>query len=270
MVGGGGAPIVPDTATTSGPAWRSLTVDGELGDGRGPVVGDLGYGERQSREISAQEPGEVTAGHLRAAFDEMSCDQCSGELVPGVPGPTVPPCGRADRQRSIGHPAADHDAGPAAQGPCDPPPAQVGVRRCGDEPVVGEAQIDHPVGHVIAADRRDVETVARLARHGSDRRGQTRWIETTGVDHDAGLTGGELVENWPQMCQEGPGEARLGVARPQLGQDAHGDLGEVVAGQHVRCGAAEHIAQSLGAIAVETGEVGDSNRPPHHTPYVYT
>src|SRR5262245_1215158 len=48
-----------------------------------------------------------------------------------------------------------------------------------------------------------------------------------------------------------------------LPQDQHGQLGEVVAGEHVDRAAVDHLPRRREPVAVEAGTVGDPDRAPH-------
>ena len=70
-----------------------------LGDHRGAVGGDLGDREPGLHEVGdGAEPGEVAAGGLRPAFDDVSGGDRAGEGVVVVRGPTPPPGGGTDDQ----------------------------------------------------------------------------------------------------------------------------------------------------------------------------
>ncbi len=89
---------------------------GVLGDDRRTVVLDLGDGEAR-----VFEPGDlleervVAAGALRAAFDDVTCHDRAGELVPVHPRPAVVPGSRADDDGGVGYPSGHDDVGPARQ-----------------------------------------------------------------------------------------------------------------------------------------------------------
>ena len=113
---------------------EQLRLDGVLGDGatgsrvlrdhRGAVGGDLRDGEPRLLEVGdAAEAGEVAAGGLRAAFDDMSGAHRAGEGVVVVGGPGPPPGGGTDDQGRIGDATGDDDVGAvlAVRGRCRTP-----------------------------------------------------------------------------------------------------------------------------------------------------
>ena len=70
-----------------------------LGDHRGAVSGDLGDREPGLDEVSDRtKPGEVAAGGLGSAFDDVPGADRAGEGVVVVLGPAPPPRGRTDDQ----------------------------------------------------------------------------------------------------------------------------------------------------------------------------
>ena len=73
------------------------------------------------------EEGEVAAGRLGPALDDVPGDDRAGQRVPVVPPPAVMPGGRPQRQGGVGDPAGDDDVGAAAQRLGDAPSAEVGV-----------------------------------------------------------------------------------------------------------------------------------------------
>ena len=86
---------------------------GMLGDDARTVVVDLGKWEagRLGEVGDLLEEAVVAAGGLRSAFDDVPGDHGARQRVPIVLRPAPPPRGRADDQRCVGDPRADHDIG---------------------------------------------------------------------------------------------------------------------------------------------------------------
>ena len=103
-----------------------------LGDHRGTVGVDFGDREPRLHEVGdGPEPGEVAAGRLWPAFDDVSGGDRAGERVVVIRGPTPPPGGGTDDHGGVGDPAGDDDVGAVGQRPRDAEPTQVGVGRQG-------------------------------------------------------------------------------------------------------------------------------------------
>ena len=99
-----------------------------LGDHRGTVTVDFGDWEAWVGLVGdGAEAGEVAAGGLRAAFDDVSGGDRAGEGVVVTGGPAPPPGGGTDNQGGVGDPAGDDDVGTVLQRPCDAESAQIRV-----------------------------------------------------------------------------------------------------------------------------------------------
>jgi hypothetical protein len=170
--------------------------------------------------------------------------------------------GRPDHQRGVGHPPGDDDVGPGRARPGDAEGAEVGVRA----ERRAEAEIAGPRGQVVAADQRDPGVQAQLA-DGPDQPGR---VDAAGVGHDAHAAVQRQPQAVAQLGEERPGVAGGRVGRPVAPEDQHGQLGEVVAGEHVQLAALEHLPHRGEPVAVEPGAVADAQRlgirGPAHAP----
>lgn len=113
-------------------------------------------------------------------------------------------------------------------------------------------------GEVVALDVGDAEGDADAVRHlpyGSRESGRAEPARV-GDDPDALLVG--EAQGVLELAQERAGVPGGGVLQPVAGQDQHGQLGEIVAGEDVQAAAGEHLTQGVGAVAVEAGEVADA------------
>ena len=90
--------------------------------------------------------------------------------------------------------------------------------------------------------------------------GQAGRVEPAGVvdDLDAAVEAG--AEHRLELGEHRPGVAGVGILLPGLPQDEHGQLGEVVTGEHVDGAALDHLPGRLHAVAVEPGGVADPDR----------
>src|SRR5581483_5251277 len=122
---------------------------------------------------------------------------------------------------------------------------------------LAQAEFGGAAGQVVALDVSDLDGPrAEFTEPG----GEAGGVEATGVDHqfDAALDGefGAVREL---------GDERAGVAeRPVLGlvagEDEHGQLGQVVAGDDVGSAGLEQLAERFRAVAVEAGSVADADQ----------
>ena len=203
------------------------------------------------------EAGEVAAGGLGAALDDVAGDDRAGQRVEVVAAPAVVGDRRADDHRRVGDPAGDDDVGTLVQRLGDAERTEVGV---GGEHVA-ELELVGALAQVVTFDVGDDDVDALLGGDLPELLREPGRVESTGVgdDLDALLLGeGQAVGHLP--------DERLGVAGRRVlhhvaTEDEHRQLGEVVAGQVVELAALEHLAHRRQAVAVVAGAVPD----PHGT-----
>ncbi len=105
---------------------------GDLGDHRATIALDLGNGKRQiprRRHILETGIGEIAAGNLRSAFQQMAETAARAEPLEIVHAPVEFMHHRREKQRRIGDAAGDHDVSAAAQRLDDGLRAQICLRR---------------------------------------------------------------------------------------------------------------------------------------------
>src|SRR5207249_2773210 len=91
---------------------------------------------------------------------------------------------------------------------------------------------------------------------------EAAWVEATGVGHDLDATLEARAEHLFHLREERARVPGIGITLPGLPEDEHGQLGEVVAGEHVDGKlAAEHLARCGVPVAIEAGAVRDADRP---------
>ena len=219
-----------------------------LGDDAVAVGGDLGDGESGVAAVGdLRQEAVVAAGGLRAALDDVTGGDGAGQSVPVVATPAVPPRGGPGDQAGVGDAGTDHHVRAGLQRRRDTPAAEVGVgcdhgqvslgqRQPGvgvRELVARRLQVPDDRGQVVAGDVGDAGVQAELAGQFGDLGGESLRVEAAGVgdDLDAALQAG--AEHVLHLAQERGGVAQAGVLAAGLPQDQHGELGEVVAGQHV-------------------------------------
>jgi hypothetical protein len=194
--------------------------------------------------------------------------------VPVVGGPAEAPGGRPDDQGGVGHPAADDHVGTGLQRGHDPPRAQVGVgchRRhpgrdqrlpgvdVGQE-LPGRLQLAEAVEQVVALDVGDAHRQPEPPGQGPQLGGQPGRVEPAGVGHHLDPVVHDQAEALLHLVEEA-GRVPLGrVAAARPPKDQHGQLGQVVAGEHVDRAALQQLPRRAPAVAVEPGAVGDAER----------
>src|SRR4051812_24497933 len=98
-----------------------------LGDHARPIRTDLGEWETEVLQAGDFiEERVVAAGRLGAALQDVPGDEGTGQRVPVVTGPAVPPRRRADDERSVGDPTGQHHLRAGVEGRSDTPAAEVG------------------------------------------------------------------------------------------------------------------------------------------------
>lgn len=250
-------------------------VPGVLGDHRGAVLGQFGDrepGRGHARDVG--ETGEVAAGGVRPALDDVPGDHSRGQPVPVAGSPAVPPGGRPGGQRRVGDPPADDDVGAGTEGRRYPPPAEVGV--CGDRPArpvrqrsagVGAAQLvprrpqlRQPGQQVVAVDVRHPQPRARVRRRGADFAGQPGGVEPARVDDQLAPAGGQVGPVRAQLVQEVRHVAAGRVAAVLARERRQGELGQVVPDEHVHRIPGQHLVQRAAPIPEVSGELRDPHR----------
>ena len=218
----------------------------------------LGDREPERPGVAGQvhEPREVAAGRVGAALDDVTGGDRAGERVVVVRAPPEAPDAGADHDRRVGHPAGDHHVGPRGECPGDAEAAQVGVR--GQRTL--EAELAGAGGQVVAVDDADRRRQAQPGGRLADALGQADRVEAAGVGHDAHPALERVAQALLDLGDERAGVAERRVAQLVLAQDQHGELGQVVAGDHVDRSAVEHLAHGRQAVAVEPRAVGDDQR----------
>ena len=202
---------------------------------------------------------EVAAGRLNPAFDDVARGHGTGETVVIVAGPAEVRGGRPDDDRCVGHPAGDDDVGAAFEAVDDAPRAEVGVGRQRSP----ETQLAGPRRQVVALDMGDLGVEAEPFGERADSGGQARRVQPAGVRDDPDA----LVECGAQalleLGQEGLGISAVRGFGAVAGQDQHGQLGEIVAGDVVQVAAGQHFAHCRVTVAVEPRAIADAHRRRH-------
>lgn len=206
-------------------------------------------GPPQVTGVMLGEERVVAAGRLRPALQDVPGDDRTGQPVVVRRLPAEVRGGGPGDQGGVGDPPGDDHVGAGPQALRDAEAAEVRVR--------GEAA-GVAGGEVVALDVGDAQGDAEAARHLPYGLGESGRIEPAcvGDDPDALLVG--EAQGVLHLAQEGAGVSGGGVLQPVAGQDEHGQFGEVVAGEDVEVAAGQHLAQGVGAVAVEAGEVADA------------
>ena len=214
----------------------------------------------------------IPAGRLRAALDDVPRRDRAGQLVPVVAPPIEAPGGRAHHQRCIGHAAGDHDVGPARERLADAPSAQIGVG--GDwldlrvrqrssmievrQPLARSSELFEAPHQVVAVHPRDLRVQTETGGQHVDLRGEPARVQPARVRHHADLLVEALADYALELLQEGRHISGIRILLPRAMQDGHGQLGEVVAGEHIDRPAAHHFLGGRETVSPKTGAVSDS------------
>ncbi len=232
-----------------------------LGDHGGPVGGDLGEGEPERPLVARQleEAGEVAAGRLRAALEDVPGDRGAGQGVVRRRCPAEVRDRRPDDQGCVGDPSGHNHVGASRQRRRDTEATQVGMgRQCSRE-----AQLRSPGAQVVALDVGDRDVDPQAPGDLAHPLGEPGGVEPARVGHDPDpLLEGE-AEAVLELADEGARIAERGVLQRVLAEDQHRQLGEVVAGEHVERPTLEHLAHRGQPVAVEPRAVADPEYAGH-------
>ena len=110
---------------------------------------------------------------------------------------------------------------------------------------------------VVALDVRDAGVEAEAVGDLAHRVGEAGRVEPAGVGDDPHAALEREAEAVLDLAHEGARVAERRVLQLVAAEDQHGQLGEVVAGQHVELAAVEHLAHRREPVAVEAGAVAD-------------
>lgn len=253
-----------------------------LGHDERPVCPNLRDGEPRESGGELAEERIVPSGCLGSAFDHVSRHHRTGEHVPVVPGPVVPPRRRSQHQGRVGDSAGHHDVGTCLERGGDAPTAQVGVggRGGGSQRGKGLARVEVSELHVsrgLHLGQRSPEVVtfddcdrgmhSLLGRGRQQAFAEASRVETSGVGHHLDTPGQEILHCPGHLSGKDLRVARSRIPRLLLAQDRHGQFREVIAGDHVdRSRTIEHLAHGLEAVAQESRDVGDADRSSGHRP----
>ncbi len=227
------------------------------------------------------EEGVVAAAALRAAFEDMAADDARGKPVPVVALPAESPGCGAERQRRIGHAARDDHIRALRQRLGDAPPAEIRIGRHDGRAKIREGvpavempqrvprllPALEPVEHVVARDEGDPGREALPGRDRLHRRGAAGGVEAARVGDHLDAPGEAGAQHLLHLRHEGRGIAGFGLARLGLVENGHGQLGEIVARQHVDGPALDHLARGREPVAIEPAAVGDPQHVSHPEPY---
>ncbi len=257
---------------------------GMLGHDGAAVGGHLGDREAGRPGVGQLvQEGVVAAGGLGPALQDVAGHHRPGQAVPVVGGPAEVPGGRADDQGGVGHPPGDDHVGAGLQRGHDAPGAQVGVGRDRRHPGLGQPRPGVEVGQrlprrlelveaaeqVVALDVGHADGQPQPSGQGPQLGGQPGRVEPAGVGHHLDALVDGQAEALLHLGQEAGGVPLGRVAAARAPQDQHGQLGQVVAGEHVDRAALQQLPRGGAPVAVEAGAVGDAQRlhgqRPFHT-----
>ena len=102
----------------------------------------------------------------------------------------------------------------------------------------------------------DAEPLGQRSHSG----GQARRVQAAGVGDDPHAPVDRGAQALLELRQEGLGVAAVGRLGPVAGEDQHGQLGEIVAGEVVQFAAGQHLPHRREPVAVEPRAVADADR----------
>ena len=147
---------------------------------------------------------------------------------------------------------------PARRHSRDAPAAEVGVRRD------GLAELPKPSSprgqQVVPGDVADPRRQAEPARQVTDRGRQAGRVESAGVGDDRDALVECKAQAVLELAKEGPRVAEARVPQAVPAKDQHGQLGQIVAGQHVKLAALEHLPHAGEPVAIKARRVPDPDR----------
>ena len=245
---------------------------GHDGAAVGRHLGDREAGRAGAGQLPPE--GVVAAGGLGPALQDVAGHHRPGQAVPVVGGPAEMPGGRADDQGGVGHPPADDHVGAGVQRGHDAPGAQVGVGRHRRHPGLGQPSPGVEVGQrlprrlelveaaeqVVALDVGHADGQPQPPGQGPQLGGQPGRVEPAGVGHHLDALVDGQAEALLHLGKEAGGVPLGRVPAARAPQDQHGQLGQVVAGEHVDRAAFQQLPRGGAAVAVEAGAVGDAQR----------
>ena len=198
----------------------------------------------------------VAAGGLHAALDDVARGHRTRQPVVIVPTPTEMGGGRAHDDRRVGDTAGDDDVGATIKAVDDAPRAEIGVGRQRS----AEAEVGRPRHQVVALDVGHPHGDAKPLGQRSHSGGQARRVEPAGIGDDPHASVDRGAQALLELRQEGLGVAAVGRLGPVAGQDQHGQLGEIVAGEVVQVATGQHLPHRRVPVAVEPRAVADAHR----------
>ena len=214
----------------------------------GAVLLDLD--DREALVAESRDPlpvGEVPAGGLHPALDQVSGHDAARDPLPVVGGPAVGVPDGGEGDPGVGDAPGDDHVRPVRQRPHDRLGAEVGVRRQdvgppGPERIAGFQVVEtdsvlqervEPAHQVVAVHHRHRQSDSGFRRRAEHGAGAAPGIHPARVrDHgDPAFPDG--AEERRDLAHKVAGVAGLGIAGALLLQDAHRDLGQEVRGHEL-------------------------------------
>ena len=233
-----------------------------LGDDQRAVLADFADGKAEPGEIGdvfISGVGEIAAGDLAGAFEQMAGDGALPQQIPVVHGPAEGMDHRREEQRGIGGAAGDHDVGARLQRVRHRLGAEIGIGReqpvaelldgaveFHDREIVGFAGVEH----VVADDGGDLQF--RQAERARDLGGLLRGRFRIGRAHigddlDA-FCGAERQHRAHALFQQRV-VAAFGILHPRLLRQRHRALAEALEHEIVDLALLGELDRGLDAIA---------------------
>ena len=249
----------------------------DLADGELAVGTDLHNRETDVFVVRHLPPiGEVAAGALRAAFDDMPGQCRLGQAVVVLPGPVELMHQRRADHRAVHHTAGYHDIGTQLQRLHDAGRAEVGVggyahRRQGRaaEHVGDAVQLLELRLQVIPQQYGDLQRDSGLVAGRLQRGGAGLGVDPAGVADHADALALDIRQQRRQHLDEIRGIAGLGIFHSRSGEDRQGDFRQVVEHQVIQRAAVHQLRSGGAGVAPEGAGAADAYRLVHGASFLW-
>ncbi len=247
---------------------------GKLGDDGATITADLGDREAamsEVRDLLAAGIGEVAAGHLHAALEQVAHQRPGAEPRPVVRGPAEGRSARCQEKRRIGGPAAEDEIGAGGDRRQQRLDADIGVGAdqpeagLGDRAALPERGLGcDPVRHLVARDPGDAQAVQpQLVRDAPCELGRGAWVGDAHVGEDAGAAGPAGGQHGPQPMGEEAVVAERWILQPVAVAEGHRALAQALEDEPVELAAPGEVHGRVQPVGGETGATADAQRVGH-------
>jgi len=243
------------------------------------IGGDLGQRVADLRDVARLAPvGEIAAGGLGPAFDEVAGERTGGQQVVVVRLPAEGVDAAGERERAVGAAAGNHDVRTFAQSLCDRERAEIGVdglHRGGVGKRVAREHLAHAGRckfccarqEIVALHNGDLKRKALCGDQFAHRRSAGARIDAARVRHDPHAASGDLADVGSQGGADEIGSiAGRRIPRAGARHDRERHLGQIVVDEVVELLRAQKLARRMGRLAPEPARPADDDVAAHAPP----